>query len=63
MIVVLEEGGENFREPIGLAAELQYNRRQQVADILLSTIPEIEVKKGDCSQSHSTLVVKLFNDR
>jgi len=40
------EGGENFREFIGAATELDEERRQQAARILLANIPKIEVEKG-----------------
>ena len=61
--MVSKERRENFRELVRLAAELDEDGRKQVADILLSTIPEVEIKYGDCGQSHSTHVVNFFDDR
>jgi hypothetical protein len=62
-IVVSKERRENFRELVRLAAELDEDGRKQVADLLLSTIPEVEIKYGDCGQSHSTYVVNFFDER
>ena len=62
-IVVSKVRRENFRELVRLAAELDEDGRKQVADLLLSTIPEVEIKYGDCGQSHSTHVVNFFDDR
>jgi len=61
--VVLIEGGENFRELVGRAAELDENGRQQVAEILLSSISEIEIKYGNRDQSHFTHVMDFFDYR
>jgi len=61
--VVRKEGRENTKVLVRLVAELDENGRKQVADILLSTIPEVEIKYGDGGQSHSTRVVNFFDDR
>ena len=61
--VVLKESGENFREVLREATELDENGRQQVTDILLATIPEIEIKHGNCAQSHFTYVMDLLDYR
>jgi len=61
--MVRKEGRENFRELVRLVAELYENGRQQVADLLLSTILEVEIKYRDRGQSHSTHVVNLFDNR
>ena len=59
-IVLRKDGKANF---VRLFAELDKNGRQEVADILLSMIPEIKVKKGACSQPQFTQVTNFLDDR
>jgi hypothetical protein len=41
-------GRDELREFIGLETELDEERRQQAARILLASVPEIEIKEGKC---------------
>jgi hypothetical protein len=55
-------GGDNLREFIGLETELDEERRQQAARILLSGVPEIKVKEGKGGQSGLTDVPNLLDN-
>ena len=53
---------ENFAEIVGSIGELDKERRQQAAGILLCTVSEIEIKEGERRQSSLTDVPNLFDD-
>ena len=54
---------DNLRELIRLVRELDEERRQQAARILLASVPEIKVKKGKCGVRDmvwtSSMIVEL----
>ena len=55
-------GRDDLREFIRLVTELDEERRQQVARILLSRVPKIKIKEGEGSQSSLTHVPDLLDD-
>ena len=61
--MVGKECRENVIVLVRLVGQLNENRRQQVADLLIASIPEVEVEKRNRGQSRLTYVVNLFDDR
>ena len=55
-------GRDNLREFMRLLTELDEERGQKDARILLSNIPEIKIEKGEGSQSSSTQIPDLLDD-
>jgi len=57
------KGRKNFGELVGLIAELNENRRQQAAGVLLACIPEVKIKQSARGESSLARVLDVIDDR